>query len=407
MLIRADAILEAPGKIHRPGQLRIRADIIQEVGSDLKPFVGEEILDFPGLTLTPGWINLHAHLELASLHGVLTPGKDFPIWLKQILGCLPGLTPEVRRESIFRSTQNALRNGTTSILSITSDIQAMAGLTSTASRVWWALEFMDLQNPPEVSPVLERAMAWLSRNPANAWHLALSPHAPYTASPQLYREIAGLSLRHKLPFTTHLAESPEETAMLGGKKSSFQDVLPKEFHRNDFQNSQSAVDWSNRNQVLPSGAILAHLNEFQPSDLPYLKEREATVVHCPTCHEWFGRKPFSFDLLKENKIPVCLGTDSPASSGNLSLDLRAEARLFREWHPHVSAHEAWEMITTTPAHALGSGLQLGTLKSGSWADWVGWRLPEPREDPIPQILESHDLAEVTCVAGKVVHHEQI
>jgi imidazolonepropionase-like amidohydrolase len=65
------------------------------------------------------------------------------------------------------------------------------------------------------------------------------------------------------------------------------------------------------------------------------------------------------------------------------------------------------MITTTPAHALGCSLQLGTLKSGSWADWVGWRLPETREDPIPQILESHDLAEVTCVAGKVVHHEQV
>lgn len=407
MLIRADAILESPGKIHRPGQMRIRADTIQEVGSDLKPLVGEEILDFPGLTLTPGWINLHAHLELASLHGVLAPGKDFPIWLKQILRCLPGLTPEVRRDSIFRSAQNALRNGTTSILSITSDIQAMAGLTSTASRVWWALEFMDLQNPPQVSPVLERTMAWLSRNPANAWHLALSPHAPYTASPQLYREIAGLSLRHKLPFTTHLAESPEETAMLGGKKSSFQEVLPKGFRRNDFGDSQSAVDWSNRNDALPSGAILAHLNEFQPHDLPYLKEREATIVHCPTCHEWFGRKPFSFELLKQNQIPVCLGTDSPASSGNLSLDLRAEVRFFRERHPHVSDHEVWGMITTTPARALGFGLQLGTLKSGSWADWVAWRLPEPREDPIPQILKSRDLAEVTCVAGKVVHHEQI
>ena len=407
MLIRADAILESPGKIHRPGQMRIRADTIKDVGSDLKPIVGEQILDFPGLTLTPGWINLHAHLELASLHGVLTPGKDFPIWLKQILGRLPGLTSEVRRQSICRSTQNALRNGTTSILSVTSDIPAMAGLTSTASRIWWALEFMDLQIPPEVSTILDRAMAWLSRNPANAWHLALSPHAPYTASPQLYREIAELSLRHKLPFTTHLAESPEETALVDGKKSSFQDVLPKEFHRNDFGNSQSAVDWSNRNQVLPSGAILAHLNEFQASDIPYLKERQATVVHCPTCHEWFGRKPFSFDLLKKNKVPVCLGTDSPASSGNLPLDLRAEVRLFRKRHPHVSVHDAWEMITTTPAHALGCGLQLGILKSGSWADWVGWRLPEPREDPISQILDSHDLAEVTCVAGKVVHHEQV
>ncbi|NCZ96355.1 hypothetical protein EBZ02_04210, partial [bacterium] len=148
MLILADALLQAPDRVLRPGRFRVSGRVIRDVGTDLRPEPGEEILELPGVTLAPGFLNLHAHLELASLHGVLTPGKEFPIWLKQILGRLPGLTSEVRRQSICRSTQNALRNGTTSILSVTSDIPAMAGLTSTASRIWWALEFMDLQIPP-------------------------------------------------------------------------------------------------------------------------------------------------------------------------------------------------------------------------------------------------------------------
>jgi cytosine/adenosine deaminase-related metal-dependent hydrolase len=406
MLICAGTLVESSGRIHRPGHLRIARGIITEIGSSLSPRAGEELMDLPEITIAPGWINLHAHLELASLYNAFTPGKDFPFWLKQILTRLPGLTSEVRRQSIQRSSQEALRTGTTSIVSITSDISAMAGLTSTASRVWWALEFMDIQSQPEVSAVVDRAMAWLSRNPANAWHLALSPHAPYTASPKLYQEILTSSSVHKLPFTTHLAESPEETSLLAGEETSFRDILSKDLQRRDFGNSKSPVDWCKQNQALPDAAILAHVNELQPSDLPYLKERRVTVVHCPTSHEWFARKSFPFELLRDNGIPVCIGTDSPASSPNFQLDLRQEIRLFLERHSNVSPQEAWELITTAPARALGYESKLGTLQPGSCADWVGWHIPKS-QDPIPLILQGMDPAEISCVGGNITFHKKI
>ena len=406
MLICAGALIESSGQIHRPGHLRMDREIITQIGTSLNSQVGEEVLHLPDLTLAPGWINLHAHLELASLFRELMPGKDFPFWLKQVLARLPGLNSETRRESIQRSAQDALRTGTTSIVSITSDLHAMAGLSSTAARVWWALEFMDIQSQPEVSATVERAMAWLSRNPANPWHLALSPHAPYTASPKLYQEILTSCSIHKIPFTTHLAESPEETSLLAGNETSFRDILPKEPPRTDFGKSQSPVAWCQTNQTLPEDAILAHGNELQPSDLPYLKERKVTLVHCPTSHEWFGRKSFPFQLLQNNGIPVSLGTDSPASSPNLPLDLRQEVRLFRQKYSHVSPHEAWQMITTIPARALGCESNLGNLQDGCWADWVGWRVPLD-QDPYSAILESQDPAELTCVAGKITRHEKI
>ena len=406
MLICAGALIESSGQIHRPGHLRMDREIITQIGTSLNSQVGEEVLHLPDLTLAPGWINLHAHLELASLFRELMPGKDFPFWLKQVLARLPGLNSETRRDSIQRSAQDALRTGTTSIVSITSDLHAMAGLSSTAARVWWALEFMDIQSQPEVSATVERAMAWLSRNPANPWHLALSPHAPYTASPKLYQEILTSCSIHKIPFTTHLAESPEETSLLAGKETSFRDILPKEPPRTDFGKSQSPVAWCQTNQTLPEDAILAHGNELQPSDLPYLKERKVTLVHCPTSHEWFGRKSFPFQLLQNNGIPVSLGTDSPASSPNLPLDLRQEVRLFRQKYSHVSPHEAWQMITTIPARALGCESNLGNLQDGCWADWVGWRVPLD-QDPYSAILESQDPAELTCVAGKITRHEKI
>ena len=64
------------------------------------------------------------------------------------------------------------------------------------------------------------------------------------------------------------------------------------------------------------------------------------------------------------------------------------------------------MITTIPARALGCESKLGTLQTGAWADWVGWRVPLDH-DPFTAILESSDPAELTCVAGKITRHEKI
>jgi len=406
VLICAGALLESPEKIHRPGCLRIDRGTITEVGSALTPNSGEEILHLPEITLTPGWINLHAHLELASLHKRLTPGKDFANWLQQLLPQLPAITPEVRRQSILNSTQQAARSGTTSILSILSQRAALAGLTSTQTRVWWALEMIDLHERTSATELLDQATSWISRHPNAPWHLALSPHAPYSCSPSLFRELSLLSIQNHLPFTTHLAESKEESDLLAGLETPLRQLLPTDPQRPDLAEKNSPLSWCRKYDALPANPILAHGNEISPTDLPFLKEKNATIVHCPSSHEWFQRKPFSFFSFQSQQIPVVLGTDSPASSSNLGLDLRQEARLFQKAQPAVTPHQIWQMITTLPAQALGQQKTLGTLQSGRWADWVGWRVPL-NQDPIPAILQSIGPAEVTCVGGKITQHEKI
>ena len=265
---------------------------------------------------------------------------------------------------------------------------------------------MDLHAPAHSAEGLDRVTAWLARHPTSAWHLALSPHAPYTASPSLFQELAQLSTQHRLPFTTHLAESNEETQLLCGKKGPLQNLLPADLKRDDFLGNRSSLDWCHRHQTLPPHPILAHLNELSESDLPYLRETHATVVHCPSAHRWFQRKPFLSDLLRENQIPICIGTDSPASSANLHLDLRQEIRLFQENCPSLTPQEAWASLTTSPAHALQLEDRLGTLQVGRWADWIGWKIPA-NHDPVSWILQSHDPAQVSCVAGRITQHDPI
>ena len=107
MLILADALVLAPDRVLRPGRLRVAGRTIRAVGQDLRPEPGEEILNLPGLTLAPGFINLHAHLELAPLHGKLRPGQPFADWLRQLLALLPGLHSTARAAAIVESSRRA------------------------------------------------------------------------------------------------------------------------------------------------------------------------------------------------------------------------------------------------------------------------------------------------------------
>ena len=397
MLVLADALLQAPDRVLRPGRLRVFGRRIQEVGTDLRPHPGEEILELPGVTLAPGFLNLHAHLELAPLHGKISSALPFPDWLRQILALLPGLHSTARTASILASSRLAAESGTTTILTILSDPFALAGLGGTLPRIWWAMEFMDLHGDPEPARRMERLIAWLARHPGADWKPALSPHAPYSASAGLYRECGRIATELRAPFTTHWAESAEEEELLRTGEGTLRPLLPA---------SWTPGNPSERWESLPSGSLLAHGNFLAEGDLKNLAARGGCGIHCPTSHAWFGREPFPLASFRKHKVPVVLGTDSPASSANQTFDVRTEARAFHTTHPEVPWPEIWTMLTTLPAQALGQEGKLGCLQPQAEADWVGWAL-DSRADPARAILESKEPAQIVSVAGRLHRPERV
>src|SRR6185369_2743295 len=55
--------------------------------------------------------------------------------------------------------------------------------------------------------------------------LGISPHAPYTVSPELLRYIIGMAVNDNLPVAMHLAESQDELALLDSGDGRFRDLL--------------------------------------------------------------------------------------------------------------------------------------------------------------------------------------
>ncbi len=155
----------------------------------------------------------------------------------------------------------------------------------------------------------------------------LSPHAPYTVSARLYREVARFARRQGLRLATHLAESPAEVELLErgtGPIAQAYRAANMWKGRRWKPPGMSPVAYLAQTQALGPRMLAIHCVQIDGADMATLAESGAAVAHCPRSNLRLrcGSAPVA-ELLKAG-VTVGLGTDSLGS--NESLDMFAEMR---------------------------------------------------------------------------------
>jgi cytosine/adenosine deaminase-related metal-dependent hydrolase len=176
--------------------------------------------------------------------------------------------------------------------------------------------------------------------------------------------------------TIHVGESLEESRYFKKGSGPMADRIKVLNPNWTIPHSTTPVQYLSQNGWMPKLNLGIHLNEVNAKDLKSLAKNRIAVVHCPGSHAYFGHKPFPYKQMKKMKIPVCLGTDSLAS--NQCLSLFREMRLFQKKHSEVSAQEVLSMVTVKPAKALDRGGELGRVKPGYLADFIGIPAPQSK-----------------------------
>ncbi len=336
-IYRAKTVVTMDGPPVDDGAVAVEGDRVVDVGryDELWTRQSGPTTDLGEVVLLPGLINAHCHLDFTALRGAIAPQRSFADWILQINALRHELSGDDFLASIARGFAEARRWGTTTVANIESMPALLNRLPPPPLRTWWLAELIDVR--PRLSPpqMIEDALSYFQGKENWLGGFGLSPHAPYTVSPELSQIAREAAARHDLLLTMHLAESAEEMQMFRDGDGRLFDLL-RSLGRPmaDCGDGKTPLAYMLERQVIDENWILVHLNELAEGDFALLERAPRFhIAHCPRSSRYFQHSPFAMRRLIDLGFNVCLGTDSLAS--NDSLDLFAEMQTVRHSHPWI------------------------------------------------------------------------
>ena len=369
---RARWIIPVAGPPVENGIVVVRGDRIVGVHRALRA----DTIDLGEVAIVPGFVNCHTHLEFSRLERPLEPMARFTDWIRSVVRYRRDATEE-SGVAIRQGLQESLRGG-------------VALLGDIATTGWnWA----DYQHGPACIVFQELLGLTADRQAAQREraesHVAeaeryenlpgLSPHAPYSVHPDLFRQTVQLANAENIPVAMHLAETEAERELLSEGTGEFRGLLeelglwqPAHFggrHGFEFLDLLSEL----------SHPLVIHGNFLSNQELLFLAQHpHMTFVYCPRTHAAFGHPPHPWQRLLDLGGTVALGTDGRASNPDLSL--WSELQFLAAKFPEVSQLELLRLATLSGARALGQSHDHGSLEAGKLANLVVIG-PVPEEGP--------------------------
>jgi len=364
------------------GVVTIEDGRIVEVGDR----AGANVTDLGNVAILPGMVNTHTHLEFSDLPTPLgQPGIRLIDWIGRLL--------EHRRQP-GRSLERSARMGLDESARCGSAAVGEIAQPGWPDELFRRAPLSSVVFLEQIAPFAERTAAAFesacrhldAAEASSPWRPGLSPHAPYSVHPELLAKLVALSAAREVPLAMHLAESREEIEFLRFGRGPFGDFLGRVegWDPSAFAPGRRALD------VLYALAaayrtLVIHGNYLDAEEIAFLAGHtdRMTVVYCPRSHAFFGHAPYPLLRLLEAGVPVALGTDSRASSPDLSV--LAEMRFVAGRWPALPGKSVLELGTLAGSRALGLEREMGSIEPGKLARLAIVALPDR------QSADPHDL----------------
>jgi len=333
--------------------------IISEVGTyrDLAPAFSGTTTDLGDVTIAPGLINAHSHLELAHLRGKCPSGQGFVTWVEDLLK-----QPifDLDEGELDKAVHELKRTGTVMVGDIaTRFAKHMAGVLDASGLSFVVFVEAIGETIPKKTFI-----------PAGEYEngiLSVAGHSLYTTHVDVLRAAKAEARQKGLPFSLHLSEHDDELAIMAGEPSAFLDLLNGRGRLLDFiAPKKRPIEQAAELGLLDESTLAVHCVKATDEDIERVRQSGATVCLCPRSNEFIGVGRAPWEKWFASGTPLCLGTDSLAS--NHDLDLCNEAvYLKKNFDGELSFEDLLAMMTRIPAKIMGVNDKLGTLEPGKLA----------------------------------------
>jgi len=398
-----------------------------------------EIRAFPGCALMPGLVNCHTHLDYSILRG-FAPPSSFGPWMMRLLMVRRTLLPEDYAHSAAWGAFESAKGGVTTIADTSVEGITVLRAARTAglrARVYLEVFGLDDSELPTTMERLEARIAAASLETGPLGEIGISPHAPYTVSARLYREVAGYARRSGFRVVTHVAESEAEDEWLrrgtGPIATAYKAMQLWKGQRGSPSRTGPVAYLASTGALGPE-LLAAHAVGVTKEEIQLLAINDVAVAHCPRSNLFLESAVAPILDMRAAGLRVGLGTDSLASNDSLDLfeEMRCALRVSllprprdavtqgcgigpgTEVNPEGLGEETvLEMATLEGARALGLEQTVGSLEPDKRADVIAVRIPQqtsgdraPR-DVIGSLVRhaTADDVQMTMVDGNVIYQQ--
>ena len=363
-------------KIIRNGAVAIRQDTIIATGiaADLQAqYPDTAVLAAEHGLILPGLVNTHTHAAMSYLRGL---ADDIPLmqWLKEYIFPVEAkLTGKVVYQATLLSLAEMIKSGTTSFCDMylfAKDVASAA--EKSGMRAWVGEVFYDFPSPNygDVASgfrYVEDLFAHYANHPLIK--VTLAPHAVYTCSPGLLRNLKNTADRYGALYIIHLAENKEEVESV--KK----------------QYGASPVMHLENLGLLQSNVVADHCVMVTDKEIKILAQRGVKVVHCPESNMKLASGIAPVPAMLAANLTVGLGTDGSASNDNVDMfgEMNSAAKLHKVNtldSTALPAETVLEMATMGGARVLSAVNEIGSLEPGKKADLIVLDMNQPHLTPL-------------------------
>ncbi|HAQ06026.1 MAG TPA: N-ethylammeline chlorohydrolase [Bacillus bacterium] len=365
----------------------------------------EETTDLKGNYILPGLVNTHGHTPMSLLRGH-ADDLHLQTWLEDKIWPMEAkYTTEHAKWGAYLSIMEMIRTGTTTFVDMYDNMDEVAKAVETAGIRGVLCRGVIGFGPEEVRQSKLQEAAEFAKNWNNGANgritTMLSPHSPYTCSPEYISQIIDKSADLNVPLHTHMSETRYEV------------------RKNIEEFGATPVAHLNNLGFFDRPSLVAHAVHVDDTDMDIMAAKCVKVSHNIISNLKLGSGVAPVIKMLEKGITVSLGTDSAASNNNLDLfeELKIAATLHKgiaQDATAVPAEQAMKMATINGASSVWLEDKIGSLEIGKDADFIVIDTNQsyyyPKNNPVSHIVYSgsgRDVRDVYVQGKQVMDNRQL
>ena len=321
--------------------------------SEASKFDSSELEIYKGVII-PGMINTHCHLELSHMYNKIPTGTGLLAFIGNVVKDR-GADESFIQECIEKADKFMYENGIVAVGDISNKIDTFPVKRKSALKYYTFVEnfdFLQKENAQSTFDMYKKVFDDMEEND----HLrkSMSPHAPYSMSPELFKLVNSLNVQAGKTISIHNQETPPENELFLKGTGDFHEFF-KSFNMSleEFEAiGKPSIFYALQYLEPQHKTLFVHNTLTTVEDIQAAQKKlpQTYWATCPNANLYIENRLPNYQVFLDTNATVTIGTDSLTS--NWQLSVLEEMKTILKYQSYINFEQVLQWATINGAKAL-------------------------------------------------------